>query len=142
MTFALDLKAFADKTKLAADTVVRTVVLDVGVRLVERSPVGDATLWKSPPPPGYVGGRFRANWQYRFGALPVGELPDIDPSGAASLNRIRVGVAAAPAVGVHYIGNALPYAQALEDGHSKQAPGGMVAVTVVEFQNTVRAATS
>jgi len=32
-----------------------------------------------------------------------------------------------------FISNNLPYAQAIEDGHSKQAPAGMVKVTVAEF---------
>jgi hypothetical protein len=41
---------------------------------------------------------------------------------------------------VHYIQNSLPYMQALEDGHSTQAPAGIVAVTEVEFQDYVQKA--
>jgi hypothetical protein len=137
MGFALDLRAFTEKAKLASDTVVRKVVLDIGKELVERSPVGDATLWSSPPPPGYVGGRFRANWQYQFDAPATGTLPDIDPSGGASNRRILAGVSAAPAIGVHYLVNNLPYARRLEDGHSSQAPKGMVGLTVIGWRQYV-----
>jgi hypothetical protein len=39
-----------------------------------------------------------------------------------------------------YIVNNLPYANALENGHSKQAPSGMVKVTLQEFPGIVSAA--
>lgn len=134
MSFTLDLQRFADKFSANAEIVTKKVILDVGRRVVEKSPVGDATLWAEPPPPGYVGGRFRANWQYAFGVVPTGALPDIDPSGTVSINRVA---AASGKAGVHYIVNNLPYAQRLEDGWSTQAPGGMVGLTVLEFQAVV-----
>lgn len=140
MTFSDDLAKFSDKAKGRMADVVRKVVIDVGERLVMRSPVGDGTLWQTSPPPGYVGGRFRANWQYGYGSMPPGDLPDIDKTGAASNTRIRSGVTGAPVAGIHYICNNLPYAQRLEDGYSKQAPTGMVALTVVEFGGVVQGA--
>lgn len=138
MGFAMDLTKAVERRKDRMGAIVRKVVIDVGARVVMRSPVGDATLWQSPPPPGYVGGRFRANWQYGFNAAPVGDLPDIGPSGEASNKRIRIGVMAAPAAGMHYLANNLPYAMRLENGHSGQAPHGMVGLTIVEFRNIVQ----
>jgi hypothetical protein len=41
---------------------------------------------------------------------------------------------------VHYIQNSLPYMQALEDGHSTQAPYGIVSRTEIEFQDKVQEA--
>ena len=38
---------------------------------------------------------------------------------------------------VQFFTNNLPYAAALENGHSGQAPGGMVRVTVARFQQIV-----
>jgi len=35
---------------------------------------------------------------------------------------------------VIYLTNNLPYAQRLEEGYSQQAPAGMVALTIQEFQ--------
>ena len=53
--FALDLKKWTDKAQSNTDTLVREVVIELGTRIVERSPVGNPDLWQSPPPPGYVG---------------------------------------------------------------------------------------
>lgn len=135
--FSIDLNKWIAKTTESVDKIVRETVLGLSERIVERTPVGAPELWQSKPPKGYAGGRARANWQYGFGAPPAGDLPDIDKSGQASLNRIGSGVKAAPAAGVHYVVNNLPYAQALEDGHSTQAPSGMVGLAVVQFQAIV-----
>lgn len=146
-SFVVQLAEFARKAGANADLVVRKTVLDIGTRIVERSPVGDPTLWKHPAPKGYVGGRFRANWQYGSynysaqGSIPSGDLPDIDPTGGVSLARIEAGLQLEGAAGmIHVILNNLPYAQALEDGWSSQAPQGMVGLTAIEFQSIVRAA--
>jgi hypothetical protein len=136
-SFALQLGDFAQRANANLDALARKVVLDIGTRLVEKSPVGDPATWASPPPPGYVGGRFRANWQYAFGKVGVGDLPDIDATGALSIGRISAGVQTAPGAGIHYLFNNMPYAQKLEDGYSQQAPQGMVATTVLEFEGIV-----
>lgn len=135
--FVADLSKFAAKAKGNMDAVVRKVVLDVGTSVVQKSPVGDGNYWKSPPPPGYVGGRFRGNWQYAFGQIPKGERDMIDPTGAASISGISRGVASqANVAGIHYVANNLPYAKRLEEGWSyRQAPQGVVMVTIVEFQS-------
>jgi hypothetical protein len=38
---------------------------------------------------------------------------------------------------VFYLTNNVPYAQRIEDGWSRQAPNGLVALTAVEFQQIV-----
>lgn len=138
--FAADISAFVKKAKGDTEKVVRKIVFDIGTKVVMRSPVGDGLLWKSPPPKGYVGGRFRGNWQYGYGSIPAGDLPDIDKTGAASTLRISSGLAGSAASGIHYIVNNLPYAKRLENGWSTQAPSGMVALTLVEFQSIVKRA--
>ena len=139
-TFSADVSAFVAKAKGRTDLVVKKIVFDIGTKVVMRSPVGDGSLWKYPPPPGYVGGRFRANWQYGFGSIPSGDLPDIDASGGASTVRINSGLATSPTAGIHYLVNNLPYAKRLEDGWSSQAPSGMVGLTVLEFQSIAKQA--
>jgi hypothetical protein len=140
-TFAVDLEKFSQRTSRTLEASVREIVMELGRRIVEKSPVGDGNLWKNPPPAGYVGGRFRANWQYSFGAVTNGDLPDIDPSGAVSVARLTAGVNTSPAAGMHYIHNNLPYAKRLEDGWSTQAPSGMVGLTAIEFQQIVQRVT-
>lgn len=137
--FALDLSAWVKKAKGNMDGVVRKVVLDLGTRIVMRSPVGDGSHWKSPPPPGYIGGRFRANWQYGEATRPAGTLLAIDPKGNSTVTKLVAGVKPDAAGKIHWLTNNLPYAQRLEYGWSKrQAPAGMVGITVTEYQTIVR----
>lgn len=164
MSFELDLKAFAEKTSAKANAVVRKIVIDVGTSLVLKSPVGDPDFWKdwneggfsanenhwllkaktkesvNFVSEGYVGGRFRANWQYGLSAANLATSEKVDPEGAATIQTI-VGKVKSDAAGeVHYITNSLPYADRLEHGYSRQAPQGMVGLTVLEYQPIVEAA--
>lgn len=138
-SFEIDVSRFVAKAKANADQVVRKVIIDIGARIVQKSPVGDASYWKSPPPPGYVGGRFRANWQLGEGERPVGDLPDIDASGDASNQRIADGLKVNAAGKVYYLANNLPYAMGIEEGTNspRQAPQGVVRLTVSEYQAIV-----
>ena len=142
MSFALDIQKFAQKCGANADLVTRKVVLDIGRSLVERTPVGNPDLWQNPDnkPDGYVGGHARANWSHSIGALVNQEFKEIDATGGASIDRIISSVPVKAAGKVHYIQNSLPYMQALEDGHSTQAPNGMVALTQTEFQDYIQKA--
>lgn len=140
MSFSDDIARFTKKTGSNTDVVVRKTVFDIGRRLVERTPVGDADYWKSPPPKGYVGGHARANWSHSEGTRIVQELPEIDASGQASIDRIQKTVSVRAAGKVHYIQNSVPYIERLEDGYSRQAPSGMVAVTAAEFQGVISSA--
>lgn len=88
---------------------------------------------------GYVGGRFRSNWQLTTGAPAAGEIEDIENAGE-TLDRLLLGAGDLTAGEVAYIVNNLPYAIPLEYGHSSQAPGGMVRVTVADFQRIVEEA--
>lgn len=175
--FSLKLQQFAALAKGNANSVVRKVVLDIGTRIVERSPVGDRELWASNQvammnrqmfqdfraeqgkrpassktlnkyfelkPKGYVGGRFRANWQLTEHAPATGELYDESPPatsypGPDLIIAIADGnITLNPAGKKFFWTNNLPYAQALEDGWSTQCPpGGMVSLTVREFQTII-----
>jgi hypothetical protein len=169
-SFALQIRAWVEKTKDDTDKVVRYALASIDQRLVQRSPVGDPSTWKrNPNQPkvfgkvraksgwqmgfmsaessnfsmsgaGYVGGRFRANWQMSIGSPAVGELDAIDEDGSATLAAHAGTLATARAGEVQYIINNLPYAQRLESGWSRQAPLGLVAITVVEWNNIVDAA--
>jgi hypothetical protein len=136
MSFSKDLKKFSNKYEKKADLVVRKVVFDVGGRVVRRTPVGDPVYWKSPPPPGYVGGRARANWQHGM-VLKTNELDKTDKNGSTTISSILRSIPADASGKVHFISNNVPYIIRLENGWSKQAPAGMAAVTVAEFDNIV-----
>lgn len=120
--FTVSLQKFAEKAGANADKVVRKTVLDIGSRLVLRSPVDT--------------GRFRGNWFYSEAAPSEKSTLSVNPAEVQDIGQLP-----AQATGmVHYITNNLPYAWRLENGYSKQAPAGMVGLTVVEFQGIVSSA--
>ena len=116
-------------------------MFDVSGAIVIKSPVGDPKYWKSPPPPGYVGGRFRANWQYGLNSINKLTTHQIDKSGGPTISRLHGSVGSRVLGDIHYFTNSLPYAIPLENGHSwRQAPAGVVQITVLEFDPIVRRA--
>jgi len=135
MSFKGQLDAFSRKTEGNMALATKKVLIDIGARLVERTPVGDPTLWAGPAPAGYVGGRARGSWQYSIGSPAVGDTGNIDAAGSATVASITASIKPIP--GIHYITSNLPYIQALEHGWSSQAPGGMVGLTAIEFSNIV-----
>lgn len=101
------------------DAVTRAIALEALTRLIQRSPV--------------LTGLFRNSWQVGLDTINTATgSPDINGSGAltggaAALSNAKSGQSIA-------ITNSLPYAEALESGHSKKAPNGMVAITAAEIQ--------
>ena len=142
MSFALDIQKFAKKAGDNADLVVRKVVLDIGRSLVEKTPVGNPDLWQNPDnkPDGYVGGHARANWSHSIGVQVIQEFDVVDATGNASNERIASSLPINAGGKVHYIQNSVPYIEALEEGHSSQAPNGFVGLTVIEFQDYIQKA--
>lgn len=85
-------------------------------------------------------GAYRANHRVSVGFEDfTQDMGDVDKSGMQTL-RVGVGkIAGMPTYGTLYIQNNLPYAEALENGHSGQAPAGVYGVSfnaVVQRLNT------
>lgn len=139
--FLIQINAFVEKTKGQMNEVVRGAVFKFAVSIISTSPVGNPNLWKTPAPKGYVGGRFRANWQLGIGAAPVGVLDAIDQSedGEDTRNKILNDLPKMNAAGkIYWLVNNLPYAERLEKGWSyEQAPNGMVGLAIADWQNIV-----
>ena len=152
MSFAQDVSKWCEETVPGQhNKVVRRVVTEIANRAVNMSPVGNPSLWLfnnngvyvdylayKDPPKGYVGGRFRGNWQYGFGYPPIGELDNIDPSGGPTKARIKNSISKAN--GIHWIANNLDYAERIENGWSTQAPLGIVGLIELEFAQIFNAA--
>lgn len=128
LSFSLDIRKFVDKTHDRMDLTVRYVSLELFRRVVLRSPVDT--------------GRFRANWQVEIGGLPQGTLELDDRTGAATVSRADAELAGVRAGDTIYLVNNLPYGPALERGSSKQAPAGMVGISVEEFDRALNGATA
>ena len=95
-------------------------------------------------PEGYVGGRFKNNWYVGFDSQPVNtnDTPDASGQGSNSRGMAVLEVFRVGQVSSIYFTNNLPYAQALENGHSTQAPGGMVGITAIDAAQLFREAMS
>lgn len=87
-------------------------------------------------------GRFKGNWQVAIGTIPAGVLNVEDKSGAATIAKVQAEVLGLKAGQTIYLVNNLVYALPLEYGHSKQAPNGMVRLTIQEFNAFVERAAS
>jgi hypothetical protein len=109
--FALQVSEYAKAAGEQADRNVRAIALDAFGRIATRSPVDT--------------GRFRANWRLNVGSVDYTTTEGVTAK-APSLPEKVAGT-------VLYISNNLPYARRLEYGWSKQAPQGMVRLTVAEF---------
>lgn len=121
--WSIPLDRLADRSKARLETVVRVVTLNLFVAVVKRSPVSS--------------GRFRANWNVSYGA------PNLTITDSTTVARGDVEARRAvtlPVGGVTFLSNGLPYAYRLEHGWSKQAPVGMVRLSVVELQQHIRKA--
>jgi hypothetical protein len=137
-TFALDISKFIAKAKANGEQVVQKVGADVLASVVDKTPVGNPSLWKSKPPKGYVGGRLRANWNVSFGAPDISTTTTVDAAGSSTKSRGVEIIAQWDGQADIYVMNSLPYVRPIEyEGHSLQAPAGMVRITVAEFQTFV-----
>ena len=79
-------------------------------------------------------GRLRGNWQCSIGSPADSELDSEDPSGGETIGNMANVVGEYKLGPSLYLTNNLPYAAVIEGGSSQQAPSGMVAVNVAEFQ--------
>ena len=95
-------------------------------------------------PDGYVGGRFKNNWYVGFDSQPTqsNDTPDASGQGSNSRGVAVLEVFRVGQVNSIYFTNNLSYSVALENGHSGQAPGGMVGITALDAAQLFREAMS
>lgn len=117
--FSEHLALLVEKAKGDVQLVHRKVCLDLYRSLVLKTPVDT--------------GRARSNWQIGVGAVNENTSAAPDPSGEAAISRADGALQNVTVGGVIYLTNSLVYAKPLEYGHSKQAPSGMVRITVQEY---------
>lgn len=119
--FALDLKKFGNVTQEQATTIFRKITLDLDSAVVLSTPVDE--------------GRARGNW---FPSLnsPSSQVDEktFDKSGSKAISQASAVVASAKLGDTVWLTNNLPYILPLENGHSKQAPEGMVDINLNRVQ--------
>lgn len=115
-------RALIAKIRDRADQLVRAVALEAHGRLMRKTPVDT--------------GRARANWNVQVGGPDRSNDPsksesDVPATEQAGRSEILGEFEAGRSV---FLTNSLPYIPVLEDGHSDQAPNGMIKVTAKELE--------
>lgn len=128
--FSADIEEAAKLVDLHVVDFVRLLALRFLYGVIRRSPVDT--------------GRFRGSWRIGVGS----PSDDVAPEGYEATGSVGALDAGSDAEGslrgikgddVVFITNSLPYAVPLEEGWSKQAPHGMVKITVAELEAEIRA---
>jgi hypothetical protein len=117
MSFSLDIKEFAKATELELELVTRKIALDAYARVTRKTPVDT--------------GRARANWNVGAGKPDLSTIEAGESSPPPSLSK-------GDGEEAIYITNNLDYIFELEDGSSKQAPRGMVNVSMLELEAGIK----
>lgn len=124
-TFALNLAKQIKAANDKAESIVKVTMIELFSRVIQKSPVDT--------------GRFRANWNCSIGSPDLSTSQEIDHSGSGAISKATSTVVSYTLNGQSvFLTNNLPYADRLENGWSKQAPNGMVRLSVMEIQNSVR----
>lgn len=110
--FGIDLKKFGAVTNEQANTIFKKVIVDLDSRIVMGTPVDE--------------GRARANWFPSLNAPSSAITDDVDTMGEVAVASAQRIASAAKLGDVAWMTNNLPYILKLENGHSTQAPAGMV----------------
>tara|TARA_R110000772_G_scaffold170373_3_gene282274 strand:- start:3410 stop:3799 length:390 start_codon:yes stop_codon:yes gene_type:complete len=121
MSFVLDISKFTDKAVANSEKVFRGSSISLFSNIIKRTPVKT--------------GRLRGNWQTDINQPSVGTLDRNSSTPAISEAVSKVNKATLD--DSIFLVNNLPYANAIENGSSAQAPEGMVAVSIAEFQREV-----
>lgn len=143
VTFEADLDKFAKVMDIAPAVVTRQIVTDLHGRISKRTPVDT--------------GRARASWDVKQGS-PSSYVPPITAGKVAGKSNAKLGkglagnalgagaltggkakdisaeVATIDGTAPVFITTALDYVQYLENGSSKQAPAGMVRLSIAEVE--------
>lgn len=114
--FKADLSRFLDGVKENHAAITAKIAFDVLRQIVQRCPVST--------------GRARSSFYCSEGSPLYAETDRVDKSGNPSLERGAKVFDGRKEHPVYYITNSLSYIQALENGHSLQAPGGFIAVSI------------
>ena len=122
-TFTINLQEFQATCSRNAKIIAQRTAMEAFASVVEMTPVDT--------------GRARGAWIPSLDnpSDEVTAIDAFDPIGAETINAVASFIPSFDLGHVAYLTNNLPYISLLEDGSSKQAPAGMVQVTVMNIQN-------
>lgn len=122
--FEANIRAWSKNTGLSIEETYRGACLTLFGLVIDDTPVDEGIL--------------RGNWQTDVGGSNDTFLQVKDVDGGIALAAAHSGLGAANET-THFYNNA-PYAEAIEDGHSKNAPAGMLKKNVIQWHRLVQQA--
>jgi len=122
MSFGSDLANYAKKTKVSIDNAVISINTQVATSIIKMTP--------------FDTGRARGNWLASIDKIESGTS---ETAKEANAMYDAISTASKSAGTVFYLTNNLPYIQRLEyDNWSKQAPQGMVRISIASAKSALR----
>jgi len=125
VSFSADVKRFSDKARIAAERIVRETEIDLYSAVIMQTPVKE--------------GLARGNWFFESGAESTRITDSTDKDGGRTVAAMKSDASAALFPRKAYLTNNLPYAIPLEEGHSANAPAGMVRINAKRAAALLRA---
>lgn len=127
MSFAQDLKRFADATLTRHDKVKKAFAISLFGSVIMDTPVDT--------------GRLRGNWQCSIGSQDTSVTDNTDKYGSLTVNAMQLKVKGSRGEDAIFLSNSLPYASRIEyDGWSHtKAPNGMVRRNVARANEILKA---
>ncbi|AUR90537.1 neck protein [Vibrio phage 1.162.O._10N.261.48.E3] len=133
MSFGDDLKKESANVTKAIEDTIRIAAISFFSGVITRSPVGNVSLWKTDyPPKSYVGGRMRSNWFLTFDT-PSTKVTSNTGEYTQRMQDVA-GISDRDYSDTYILTNNLDYSEAIESGHSTQAPAGVVAPEYSKIQ--------
>jgi hypothetical protein len=111
MSWSIPPTAFIAQIENDLVTQARIIAMALLGEIIQRSPVDT--------------GRFRGNTTVSIGAPVFSNTDNLDKGGSGTIKAGQSVLAGLKPYTIIYIQNNLPYAEKLENGHSKQAPSGI-----------------
>lgn len=121
-SFLSSVESFSRKVEEETDQLVSTLFADLSAKVIEGTPVDT--------------GRSRGNW-YPSKDAPSSAYDEnyFDPTAAKAVDRAAVFSLGVKAGGIVWLSSSVPYIDKLENGSSRQAPLGMVSVSLASVSS-------
>ena len=116
---------------------VKGTLFSLSSIIIQGTPVGNPSLWKSKPPKGYIGGTLRGAWNASFNTPDLQQTESKDKTGTTTINNMSVTLDSFDMGDTFYLTNPQPYAYAVEYGWSSQRPKGMVRIALAQAQQVL-----
>lgn len=127
MSFTTDLSKFKKKAMQDYSKVRRTAAISLFSSVVMETPVDKGVL--------------RNNWFASIGNVSSETTTEVDTQGNETIKRIENAIKGEKLTDPIFLTNNLPYAATIEyDGHSQQAPQGMVRINAARWDEIVKEA--